>query len=83
MPTPCPVFHVQCDEQHISHNFDVRKGRIFTEFFKGGKTNVAYNCLDRFVLRLRLIVVTVLRPCGKGAASLLQRVPGAVKLFPD
>ena len=46
----CPVFHVQCDEQHISHNFDVRKGRIFTEFFKGGKTNVAYNCLDRFVL---------------------------------
>eukprot|EP00891_Asterochloris_glomerata_P004542 jgi/Astpho2/4542/Aster-00128 len=49
MPTPCPVFHVQCDEQHISHNFDVRKGRIFTEFFKGGKTNVAYNCLDRHV----------------------------------
>ncbi|KAI4348418.1 hypothetical protein L6164_009144 [Bauhinia variegata] len=31
-----------CDE-----NFDVRKGRIKIEWFKGGITNICYNCLDR------------------------------------
>ncbi|KAI3436087.1 hypothetical protein D9Q98_002145 [Chlorella vulgaris] len=36
-------------EQHHSYNFDVRKGPVFTEWFKGGKTNIAYNCLDRHV----------------------------------
>jgi len=25
------------------------QGPIFTEWFKGGKTNIAYNCLDRHV----------------------------------
>jgi len=28
-------------------NYDVRKGRIFIEWFKGGKTNIAMNCIDR------------------------------------
>ncbi|KAI7846128.1 hypothetical protein COHA_000389 [Chlorella ohadii] len=36
-------------EKHHNYNFDVRKGPIFTEWFKGGKTNIAYNCLDRHV----------------------------------
>ncbi|RYR04600.1 hypothetical protein Ahy_B06g084373 isoform E [Arachis hypogaea] len=31
-----------CDE-----NFDVRDGKIKIEWFKGGITNVCYNCLDR------------------------------------
>jgi len=28
-------------------NYDVRKGRISIEWFKGGKTNIATNCIDR------------------------------------
>ena len=28
-------------------NYDVRKGRISIEWFKGGKTNIAINCIDR------------------------------------
>ena len=28
-------------------NYDVRKGRISIEWFKGGKTNIAMNCIDR------------------------------------
>ncbi|KAL2320425.1 hypothetical protein Fmac_029394 [Flemingia macrophylla] len=35
-----------CDE-----NFDVRKGNIKIEWFKGGITNICYNCLDRNVER--------------------------------
>mmetsp|Transcript_38481 Transcript_38481/g.46447 ORF Transcript_38481/g.46447 Transcript_38481/m.46447 type:complete len:744 (+) Transcript_38481:91-2322(+) len=30
-------------------NFDVKKGPISTTWFAGGKTNVAYNCLDRHI----------------------------------
>lgn len=39
----------QWDEEHISWNFDVRKGPISVEFFKGGMTNICYNALDRHV----------------------------------
>ena len=28
-------------------NFDRREGKIFHEWYVGGKTNIAYNCLDR------------------------------------
>eukprot|EP00746_Dinoflagellata_sp_MGD_P001426 gnl/MRDRNA2_/MRDRNA2_102692_c0_seq1.p1 gnl/MRDRNA2_/MRDRNA2_102692_c0~~gnl/MRDRNA2_/MRDRNA2_102692_c0_seq1.p1 ORF type:complete len:683 (-),score=145.89 gnl/MRDRNA2_/MRDRNA2_102692_c0_seq1:165-2213(-) len=28
------------------YNFDIRKGPITTEWFIGGETNIAYNCLD-------------------------------------
>jgi len=28
-------------------NYDVRKGRISIEWFKGGKTNITMNCIDR------------------------------------
>ncbi|GAA0150736.1 ligase [Lithospermum erythrorhizon] len=34
-------------KQVCSENFDVRKGRINIEWFKGGITNICYNCLDR------------------------------------
>ena len=39
----------QWDDKHFSYNFDVRKGKVFTEWFRGGRTNIAYNCLDRHV----------------------------------
>ena len=38
---------MQWDEKHFNYNFDMRNGKIFTEWFKGGTTNIAYNCLDR------------------------------------
>ncbi|XP_060172379.1 acetyl-coenzyme A synthetase, chloroplastic/glyoxysomal-like isoform X2 [Lycium barbarum] len=28
-------------------NLDIRKGKVNIEWFKGGKTNICYNCLDR------------------------------------
>ncbi|WZY89343.1 hypothetical protein YC2023_046078 [Brassica napus] len=33
----------------VSENLDVRKGPIHIEWFKGGITNICYNCLDRNV----------------------------------
>ncbi|GBF92828.1 hypothetical protein Rsub_05447 [Raphidocelis subcapitata] len=37
------------EEKHTSWNFDVRKGPIHIEWFKGGLTNICYNALDRHV----------------------------------
>ena len=31
------------------YNFDLNKGPISIEWFKGAQTNIAYNCLDRHV----------------------------------
>jgi len=45
----CLAGAVQWDEEHISYNFDVRKGPISVEWFKGGTTNICYNALDRHV----------------------------------
>jgi acetyl-CoA synthetase len=39
----------QWDAQHHACNFDLRNGPIFVNWFKGGRTNVTYNCLDRWV----------------------------------
>ncbi|GAU42268.1 hypothetical protein TSUD_327460 [Trifolium subterraneum] len=36
-------------DQVCNENFDVRKGNINIEWFKGGITNICYNCLDRNV----------------------------------
>jgi len=33
----------------VSSNFDSKKGKIFSEWFDGGKTNICYNALDRHV----------------------------------
>ncbi|XP_059286047.1 acetyl-coenzyme A synthetase, chloroplastic/glyoxysomal-like isoform X2 [Lycium ferocissimum] len=30
-----------------TENLDIRKGKVNIEWFKGGKTNICYNCLDR------------------------------------
>ncbi|XP_078460649.1 acetyl-coenzyme A synthetase, cytoplasmic-like isoform X2 [Lampetra planeri] len=38
-------------EDVLSYNFDVRRGRVFVEWFAGGLTNVCYNLLDRNVLQ--------------------------------
>eukprot|EP00884_Botryococcus_braunii_P002880 jgi/Botrbrau1/12593/Bobra.0169s0121.1 len=37
------------EKNHAAWNFDMTKGPIFIEFFKGGRTNIVYNCLDRHV----------------------------------
>ncbi|PHT57123.1 Acetyl-coenzyme A synthetase, cytoplasmic [Capsicum baccatum] len=34
-------------QQVYRENLDVRKGKIEIEWFKGGMTNICYNCLDR------------------------------------
>ncbi|XAR66276.1 Acetate--CoA ligase, partial [Bertholletia excelsa] len=36
-------------QEIYSENLDVRKGNICIEWFKGGFTNICYNCLDRNV----------------------------------
>nr|AMT98406.1 acetyl-CoA synthetase [Dunaliella tertiolecta] len=38
------------DPDHHSFNFDVTKGPINVEWFKGGFTNICYNALDRHVM---------------------------------
>ena len=30
-----------------NYNYNVNDGKVFIEWFKGGKTNITYNCLDR------------------------------------
>ncbi|XP_011033712.1 PREDICTED: acetyl-coenzyme A synthetase, chloroplastic/glyoxysomal isoform X2 [Populus euphratica] len=35
------------DQPACSENFDFRKGNISIQWFKGGLTNICYNCLDR------------------------------------
>jgi hypothetical protein len=37
----------QWDADHHVHNFDTRRGPVHIQWFKGGKTNITYNCLDR------------------------------------
>jgi acetyl-CoA synthetase len=39
----------QWDADHMSYNFDPRKGPVFTKFFSGATTNICYNALDRHV----------------------------------
>uniref|UniRef100_A0A7S0RB14 Acetyl-coenzyme A synthetase n=1 Tax=Chlamydomonas leiostraca TaxID=1034604 RepID=A0A7S0RB14_9CHLO len=36
-------------DSHMSYNLDVSKGPVKVEWFKGGKTNLSFNCLDRWV----------------------------------
>lgn len=56
---PCPVcltcpclllLFMQWVDNHMSANLDVRKGNVKFEWFKGAKTNISYNCLDRWVV---------------------------------
>ncbi|KAK9835057.1 hypothetical protein WJX81_007577 [Elliptochloris bilobata] len=34
---------------HFSYNLDLQSGRVSTRIFAGGRTNIAFNCLDRHV----------------------------------
>lgn len=34
---------------HLNYNFDMSKGRVVSEWFQGGRTNICYNALDRHV----------------------------------
>lgn len=36
-------------QEVFSANFDSRAGPVFVEWFRGGRTSIAYNCLDRHV----------------------------------
>lgn len=45
------LYHVQWDANHMSYNFDMRNGPVNIEWFKGGTTNICYNCLDRNIER--------------------------------
>lgn len=38
-------------KQVCSANFDLRRGPVAIEWFKGGKTNITYNCLDRHLAK--------------------------------
>ncbi|KAF3776920.1 Acetyl-coenzyme A synthetase, partial [Nymphaea thermarum] len=38
---------VKWDKEVFSENLDWRKGKVNIEWFKGGKTNICYNALDR------------------------------------
>lgn len=43
------LLFLQWEPNHHHYNFDVNKGPISVTWFKGGKTNMCYNCLDRWV----------------------------------
>ena len=38
-------------DEVVEHNFDRTKGAIFTRWFAGGRTNIAYNCLDHQIAK--------------------------------
>ena len=38
---------LQWERDHFDFNFDTSKGPVTNEWFQGGRTNLAYNCLDR------------------------------------
>ena len=42
--TSVPTLHAVC-----RYNFDMNKGPISIEWYKGAQTNISYNCLDRHV----------------------------------
>eukprot|EP00887_Chlorella_sp_A99_P006559 scaffold3.g6559.t1 len=44
-------WHKMPNEKHMSYNFDVRKGPIYSRWFEGGETNICYNALDRHVFQ--------------------------------
>lgn len=45
------TFTPQWEPEHHRYNFDMRRGKIGVEWFRGAETNITYNCLDRWVAR--------------------------------
>jgi len=43
------LFWYKKPEKILDYNFDISKGTVFHEWFKGGYTNMCYNCLDRYI----------------------------------
>ena len=41
---------LQWQDNHHSENINVSNGKVDIRWFQGGKTNIAYNCLDRCLL---------------------------------
>ena len=39
----------QWTRDHFAFNFDCERGAVSTRIFAGGRTNIAFNCLDRHV----------------------------------
>ena len=39
----------QWARDHFAYNFDCERGMVSTRIFAGGRTNIAFNCLDRHV----------------------------------
>lgn len=40
-------FWKSTDWKVLDYNFNIKKGKVFVEYFKGGKTNICYNAIDR------------------------------------
>eukprot|EP00798_Chlamydomonas_sp_ICE-L_P009642 gene9642-7555_t len=38
------------EHHHVQSNLDTSKGPVSIEYFRGGQTNISFNCLDRWVL---------------------------------
>jgi len=43
------LFWYRKPEKILNYNFDIGKGKVFHEWFRGGYTNICYNCLDRHI----------------------------------
>ena len=56
----------------MAANFDMRKGRVKVEWFRGARTNVCYNALDRWVEagRGQQVLAPWSQPCASVATSL-------------
>ena len=48
-PHSVSLLLLQFEKQHVKSNFNRDNGKIEMEYFKGGRTNIAYNCLDRHI----------------------------------
>lgn len=49
MRAPDPHACMQWEKDHFRSNFDIKAGPIGVEWFRGGRTNLSFNCLDRWV----------------------------------
>ena len=68
---------LQWQPDHFKYNFDVREGKIFTSWFKGATTNIAYNCLVR--MRQVSAARACLGPCAQGLSAALASCLSSVQ----
>lgn len=45
------LYFEKSSDKGLEYNFDYRKGDIFVRFMSGARSNIAYNCLERNILR--------------------------------